>query len=446
MPIMVGWTDWKRSMRSRASLVLGLVVAGTFSLFLPTLWADGTEHRLGLERTWTFADGRVIRARLESASGSQVRLRLADGRASVLWLQHLSSADQEFVKNLAAGAPADSGVPVEKRIWPQIVEVDSRSIEVEELPPVTSSFLYRTKSFEFDSQEKLSKSVMREIARTFEATRALVESLPWSIRPSPPGDSEYFKAKLFASHDAYVEAGAPKMSGGVYSRKDGILRVPFESLGLQLRGKTWFMERAYSNDVIIHELTHQLMSDMLPFLPTWAVEGTAEYVEALPYNAGRFQPGLDRRGLKEFIDQSNQRGISPSDTGSLYDVLTMPREKWLKLSYGGEPDDQYKLYLASYLLVYYFCHLDDDGRGLNFMRYLDAARADATEWQTFLANPRVKKTDDGYFSPQDLPPPKNSQNETAALSRIDSLLTRGRDAATMQKEIIAAYRKIGVSW
>ena len=46
----------------------------------------------------------------------------------------------------------------------------------------------------------------------------------------------------------------------------------------------------YKADTLVHELTHQMMHFWLPYLPNWVVEGTAEYTENLPLNAGRSSP------------------------------------------------------------------------------------------------------------------------------------------------------------
>ncbi len=90
-----------------------------------------------------------------------------------------------------------------------------------------------------------------------------MEALPWGIEPRPPADLGRYQAKFFATRASYVASGAPENSGGVYFGSDRTFRVPFQSLGLDLRGKTWFKDDNYRNDTIVHEITHQLMHDYL---------------------------------------------------------------------------------------------------------------------------------------------------------------------------------------
>ncbi len=391
-------------------------------------------------RTWTNRDGRAFRATLESQTPSQVQLRMSDGRLVAMGLQNLSPSDQAYLSGDGEAVPR---IPPEKRSWPQIVEVDSRTIEVAELAQVAGTFVYRSRSFEFTSQEKLSQAVLREIARTFESTRALIEALPWAVTPSPPGQSEFFEAVLYRSHEEYIASGAPEQSGGFYSNEDGIFRVPFESLGLRQRGKTWFMERNYSNAVIIHELTHQMMHDVLTFLPTWAIEGTAEYAEILPYNAGRFQAGQHRRAIKERATLWSRRGITPRSVGSLRELLAMPRDTWTAISQGGSREEQARLYFGALLLVYFFLHLDEDTTA--FLRYLDAAHDDVRAWKNFYAQPAMQGNAEGYEYPTSRKPPENPPDERAALGRLD-LLLGGRDEEAFRTDVIAAYRRIGIAW
>ena len=66
----------------------------------------------------------------------------------------------------------------------------------------------------------------------------------------------------------YIAAGGPENSGGVYMSGDKTFRIPFESLGIKRLGESYTRDVDFSNDTLVHEITHQLMHDYLPFCPS----------------------------------------------------------------------------------------------------------------------------------------------------------------------------------
>ena len=422
-------------------------------------------------RVWTAANGQKFQAKFVGVEGENVTLLLATGQTSKFALNLLSAADQAAARGGAAAIPAVPPTPAaapaanvgkpaappvatngkpgatpaaKARAWPATVEVPPNSIEITlgEQDAAKRRYVYKSQSFEFVSQDKLAGSVMKEIARTFEATRALVSSLPWGIAPTPPADLGFYQAKLFVTREDYFADGGPVNSGGVYFSKDRIFRIPFLSLGLQLQGKTWFKRADYHGDTRVHEVTHQMMHDFLPFLPKWFIEGSAEYSESLPYNAGRFLAGSHARGVKEYIAKATSHRTLTSEFRPFGEHIAMKRDNWESLS--ANSHSQHLLYFQSYVLVYFFCHLDGDGKGTRLMKYLDAIAEARDEWDKFFKNPLVKMDKDGSYSwPSNIPLPTAKRDEAFGIEKL-SILFDGRDAATLEKEIREGFKKIGI--
>ena len=235
------------------------------------------------ERPWKDAQGRVITAAYISSTADSVTIRLTDGKQHTLPLSRFSAEDQTYVKSLASTpdvkpalpVPDPGRVPIEKRVWPPQVEVPKKAVEItttaENAP--ARQFGYQSEAFEFTSQAKLAGSVMKEVAVTFEATKSLVAALPWGIVCQPPPGFERYKAALYETRQDYIAAGGPENSGGVYMSGPKIFMIPFPSLGLEMRGKTWFKDENYRSDTLVHEITHQVMDGYLTFLPKWVIEG-----------------------------------------------------------------------------------------------------------------------------------------------------------------------------
>lgn len=440
-------------------------------------------------RNWTDAQGRSIQAALKAVEGDQVVFLMASGQTLKFPLAKLSPADQEFVKKGAtapaapatnAGTPAPAPaapvssprIPIEKRTWPVLVEVPTKSIEITTIEenPAEKRCVYRSEAFEFVSEDKLAaQGVVKEIARTFESTRALLLALPWGVDPKPPEDLGHYEAKFYKSRASYIADGGPENSGGVYSSGDRIFRIPFESLGLKMVGKTWAKDNNYRNDTIIHEITHQLMQDYLGLMPTWIIEGTAEYTESIPYNAGKFQASKHESGLKEYVKhRAETENMTLSQFRPLDEHMKMSRDEWQKIA--EDPNEQHRpmrqLYFQSYVMVYYFCHLDGDGKGTRFLRYFDAMAEQRSKWaeysvklaayrkemEEFFKLPGVKKLDNGRFSyPNTLTPPARPERpggETGkdfGVERLD-ILYGDRTGSQLEAQMKEGFKKIGVKW
>jgi hypothetical protein len=399
-------------------------------------------------RAWTDDTGRKVEAEYAGIQGDNVMLKLPEGDTVPFPLARLSAEDQAFVKAQSSESASQPPVlvdpkrtPIEKRTWPGKVEVSARAIEIKSVQEsvVERKFVYQSEAFEFVSQAKLAGSVMREVARTFEATRALVEALPWGIVCLPPEGRPRFLAALYESRQDYIEAGGPENSGGVYSSRDKIFKIPFPSLGLEKRGQTYFKNDGYSNTTLVHEITHQLMDEYLRFLPMWVIEGTAEYTGMLPFNAGTFRADSHKNAMKEQVTQWERQGFQ-ADLGNLETHMTMSRDQWMKTS--GTPASMSVLYHRSQLLVYFFSHLDGDMKGTRFIRYMDAVHGDVAAVRAFFADPRVKRLEDGRFSyPRELTPP--AMGEEAVFKHLPILLGE-RSYEKIAKEILERYKGIGI--
>ena len=415
----------------------------------------------GAMRMWTDAQGRKVQAEFGGVEGGKVLLRMPGGKMLPFEIGKLSAADQDFVKAQSApgaqpaaagaGKPGDGSpfaaldamrLPAAKRIPPVKVDVPPRSVEIEITKESADErqFIYRSEAFEFSSQAKLAGSVMKKVAIAFEATRELLRQLPWGLVCVPPEGFERYQAKLFETRQDYLAAGAPELSGGVYNSGTKVFMVPFQSIGLEKRGQTYFRNDSFRNDTLVHEITHQLMDSYLPFLPKWVIEGTAEYTEMLPDLGADngFLASKHEKGVKDYIQGMTRRAGQPG-IPSLEEHMTMKRETWDANAVTGSA--MATLYYRSALLVYYFNHLEGDGKGGRFMQFMDAVHEEVRKAHEFFANPAVKRSPDGSFSyPRSLEAP---DFRNGALKHVNLLLGE-KTFAAVAADIVAKYKAIGV--
>lgn len=448
----------KQVRTSISVLSAGISLLSPFSNLIAQAQQESTRTPEGPVRTWATTDGRLFQASYINTDGTRVALRPPNGQPIIVGLKTLCAADQSFVQSKWKGAQPAAQRPEntqskppplvspQKRVWPEKAIPEEAALNVQQVPETASStgYLYRSKSFEFAAPEKLAGSVMKEIARTFEATRTLNQVLPWGIQPQPPSDFGYYRAQLYANRASYLQDGGPKNSGGAYFRSSKIFKIPFESLGLELRAKTWFKNPSYNNETIVHEVTHQMMDEFLPFLPIWMIEGTAEYTSMIPFHNGAFACNAHERGIREYVKNYQTRTHSSLlDTGSLTELLSLPAQEWHARGDNGNRD-QARLYFGSCLLVYFFCHLDGDGHGTTFLQYLDQIREARDAWTAFYKNPEVRRNTDGTVSyPARLSLPTQARSEVTGINHI-SILLANRDEAGFKKQFSESFKKIGI--
>lgn len=397
-------------------------------------------------RTWTDSQNRKIEAIYCGCQGDQVVLQLTTGQSVQYPLTKLSVEDQAYIRS-RANAPAITPVsnsllrlPIAQRTWPTIVEVPARAIEVElaSESPQQRRFVYQSESFEFTSQAKIAGSVMKEVARTFEATRSLVRALPWGIACQPPPGMQRFQAALYETRADYLAGGGLERTGGIYSSGEKIFKIPFDSLGLEKRGQTYF-KKDFTNETLVHEITHQMMDDYIGYLPMWILEGTAEYTSMLPYKAGVFRADGHKNSFKDYLD----RASVPPDIDNLSGLFNITRSQWADAT--ANPTRMAAMYVQSHMLIYYFCHLDGDKKGTRFINYMEAVYRDAAALRTFLSDPRVKKIGMGRITyPAELKDIAPTFPDETSVHKHLHILLGSRPMNLLANHIMEGFRSIGV--
>jgi hypothetical protein len=403
-------------------------------------------------RKWTVQGGTSFDASVVSFDGTTVTFRTPNGSRAQAPLARLSADDGTYLADWQKRQPI-------KVVMPDLVGVDTAQLKAEVVSedPVAEKYVYRTQHFEFESQGKFNQSLLREVGRSFEATYELVKALPWGIEPRPE-TGDYFRARLLKDKASYHAAGGPPNSGGVYLGREEKFLVPFENIGVKTVGKSYAKTEDFETHTIVHELTHQMMHASLQLLPQWIVEGTAEYTGILPLKVGRFRVSGAKTGLKDYVDflKTHVAGGVP-EPYPLEPLFGITNEQW-NSTLAENPQMSARLYFTSYLLVYYFMHLDGKGDGQNFVRYfreVSAAQKDDERYRRELAAfkklPGVETLPDGrYRWRSDLTPPKKPAVLSSDAARDEfqkqtlKILLNGRTEAELMKQIRSAYARLAI--
>ena len=227
---------------------------------------------------------------------------------------------------------------------------------------------------------------------------------------------------------------------------------------MKVVGKSYAKDDDFETHTMVHELTHQMMHFWLDLLPVWMAEGTAEYTNNLPLHGGRFRVAGAKTGLKDYLDTLKKRSSSGvPEPFPLEKLLTISNAEWME-TLARDPGSSHRMYFTSYLLVYYFMHLDGKGDGQRIMRYFRevAGQRKAMEdyrkaMGEFFKLPGVKLNEDGtYTYRSDIPhPPKpefiaSPAGQAAFQKKTVAILLDGRSEDELMKQIRSAYRGLGI--
>lgn len=340
-------------------------------------------------RQWTSSDGRKMEAMFVSADAQSVMLKLRTGAVVPVALSLLSTEDQTFVKTASMAPPAAASKLGEKteaanneaeKTWPRTVAVGEISpVTVVKEDAASKQFIYRSEHYEFRCDSKLGANVVREFNRIFEATYLVNCKLPLDFKPKPEPGQEFFVAQIYTSKEDYRANGGPEGSGGVYQRGKKALSVPLSSLGVKMVGNRVSLEKSKEEDnaTLIHETTHQMMNHWLAKLPTWYIEGSAEYVSILKYDHGRFGlAGLDDR-LRNFLQRKGGEGKHYTML-DLEELTSLDGKTWTA-ALTSVRHQSHQNYASAALLTYYFYHLDGEGNAAHMIDYLRAVENTKTK-------------------------------------------------------------------
>lgn len=370
----------------------------------------------GEKRTWTSRDGRRLEASLVAVEDGGVRLRLADGKVATVPWERLSPADVDYARAQAA-APASKGgdapAPPALSEWPRSIDIGATPVpEIVVEDAEKKEFIYRSGRYEFHCDSKLTSTVVREFSRIFEATYLLNCSLPLDLKPRPEEDGQaYFIARLYTNAEDYFANGGLQGSAGVYQRGQKALAVPLSSLGVKIAGSRVLLENSVYEDnrTLIHEITHQMMNHWLSKLPVWYVEGSAEFVEMLEYDRGKFNLASRKNSLRDYVERgTGGREMLMLDPEELFGLDSRTWSAALA-SLRGQAGQNY---LSAGIMTYYLYFLDGEGDSAPIIAYLrELEEADASA-------------------------------EPAAFAKH---LMRGRSPEAFKDDLLKAFRSEGIS-
>lgn len=348
-----------------------LLAVFCFAIYGAALFVSAAEEF----RFWTNSESKRVEAAFISGTGGVVNLKMRDGTVAAVPLDKLSQADQLWVKQhevTAASRPALGSSASAAKDWPKSTGLEEapKAIVVME-DAAAKNYVYRTSNFEFRCDSRLGADVVREFGRIFEGTLEVNKQLPLLLKPKPEEGRELFVAQLFTNQDDYFKAGAIPGSAGVYMGGKQSIFVPIQSLGVKIVGKRVALEPQADNTTLIHEITHQMMNHWLGRLPTWYVEGSAEYVAAQKYRMGHFSLTNPGGNVRKYLNDHKGVWDKKFTMWHVHHLMQIDSNAWAG-ALGSGPTIAMRNYASATILAYYFYHVDGKGDAANIIAWLRA--------------------------------------------------------------------------
>ena len=341
-------------------------------------------------RAWTSREnGKTISARCVGVHDGKVQLLIGKKESSVE-LERLSEADRHYAKVWVElrkdFQPRPEHITVPTSVSAAAWESDVRSFAQDD---DTRRWKYQTESFEFESDVKLSKEVLRRASRQFEIVNRVVPALGLIPHPKSPPE-KFFKVRLFGERTAYHDAGGPLNSAGVFffwhedKEKEGVSFVSIPNLGV---GK----DRRRSLRTLLHETTHQVMHHQLPKMPIWAAEGLADYIASRHYERDELKLSVAADQLDSYYERKFSRewnGKIPWKNPS--EMMDLSHKTFMKAMPRAVPRQNPAAnpitsnYVRSMLLVNFLLHLDGPQGAERFAAYLENFAAGLIDAQLYM--------------------------------------------------------------
>ncbi len=364
-------------------------------------------------REWKDITGRKLEGELLGFEKDSVVVLLPNKQRVFLPVEKLCPADQAWTHEWAKDKSPAQRLPMPR--WPETVQ--QPEIKLTNGTRKEGGFIFNSPHYEFNCDAEVSVSVMNDFATVAEGTVRLLYSLPLQLGPL---EGRIYNARICRSRATYERAGGPSGSAGVFITAsmsgDGVLLVPFESLGIeQFLGKNT-KSYDYRATVLIHEMAHQVTAELLQLMPKWVAEGLAEYAGNMTYRNGVFYLGpRDRvqalRLRLDFYDKlTREQGTrvmaSPSTNPSKISDSGTPAarlpESWIMrpsaliktsesawaTNVGGRASmiQLHRMYLSSMFLMHYFLHIADNGEARRIRLYFEGMAQDAAWFRSMGKN------------------------------------------------------------
>lgn len=249
---------------------------------------------------------------------------------------------------IALALPAAS----DERPWP--ASFQGRPAKIIPLDPnQADANAWQTARFRFLSDQPVNTAALAKFATTIESVPQLLQNLPLDLWT--PADTEKKPAIILCKDEwAYLEAGGGQGSMGYYNgRRNEIIIRADVFLNPPLAKPSRLIPKP-NEDLLVHELVHLGMHDILRRSRPWFYEGMAEYMAAAHVSGGHYKFHDIERTIRDHI----RNYLPPGEDGTILlpapaTLMTTTPKQWSEAVRNARDRDAFRPYAAALLLAHY---------------------------------------------------------------------------------------------
>ncbi len=375
--------------------LLAYILLISSSLFTPlSALPTETEKNPSVEglRIWTNRKNKNITASLvkltkvhadktNKKSRIDVTFKYKSGKIVTFDVKKLSKDHQTQLINWVKKNPTGIAKPSPPYSWPEYYAgKNAPKAQYIKFDESRKAHLFRTSHFDFYADERLSDSTISKCVAVFDSIVETINALPLAMDTIPSGKKPRFQALIVSSQQKYMQLGGIKNSAGFFSPGRNLTVIPMQSLGIVKKGNNWVFDgKKRSFKTLVHELTHHATSHWYG-MPPWFEEGLADYMEAMPYQSGRFlfsnTGSAISKSIRKYKKTTVEKFVYPKGLFKMRHLKILfntSRQQWNASM--ASPQISSRNYSSSMVLMYYLMHVDGRGDGHHLIQWMHKHKA-----------------------------------------------------------------------
>lgn len=213
-------------------------------------------------------------------------------------------------------------------------------------------FVYQTKSHQIVTFKKHGHTLMTNFTRCLESVPLAIKKLPVPLY-APPKENKG-QVLLAPDEGSYLDAGGAKNTAGFYDGRSSRVIINWGQFRNDTVETRVIQDPAF--DLVIHELTHLSMHELMWKCDPWLTEGIAEYMAAAHTGRGDFDFTRIEQAILKRVEKHTKFGANYSDVLSITDLVSLSSRAWLERTGNLEPWEALKAYNCALLLTHYCFH------------------------------------------------------------------------------------------
>jgi len=232
--------------------------------------------------------------------------------------------------------------------WPKKFSPTAALGKYQTLDPEGELHRFATKNYLIESPTPLDRTKLATFAKTIESVALVIKSIPLPLY-APPVHSRP-RILICPDEASFVRAGGPKTSAGYHLAREARVLIRWDQL-YPAGGMARPMD-----DLLVHELTHLCMTNILWRSPPWFHEGVAEYLAAAHLGGGRFRFTDIENDIENHIKNHQAPGSKTALALDPAILLPLTERGWHARIKDAADWKPFEPYTTSLLLVHYAFH------------------------------------------------------------------------------------------